>query len=362
MTPAAESNEKLSKVLSERAALEERLQNEKGEMPDATVARYEKAYATLQRSLGRLFKEAPGDAERITVMLEMLKILENRLVYLQNFSPEPAQDEKMLAQLVSRFIDELAAEHRSVLTPLEATYYRGIAALYAGDLTIARESFQAACASEESDEANDIKYKAYVILGNLSHQQSDFQEAKKLHDESMKYSHHRNVTAQALAFRALNSYALKDLDGALALFEEALGLFDRNEPFFNSYFHRNSLLFCGSIHFDRREFQRAESCYREVLGVVESHSYDSFDALSQLGRVCYSTSRFDEAAEHFRKAIETHKLSENESLVDTYYWLARTHLKRNDKVAARPYLEKIAASSVQYDKRPQAEAMLRQVS
>ena len=33
----------------------------------------------------------------------------------------------------------------------------------------AREGFSAACASEESDEANDIKYKSYVILGNLSH-------------------------------------------------------------------------------------------------------------------------------------------------------------------------------------------------
>jgi hypothetical protein len=38
--------------------------------------------------------------------------------------------------------------------------------------------------------------------------------------------------------------------------------------------------------------------------------------------------------------------------VDTWFWLARTHVKRNDPKAARPYLEKIAASEVKYEKKP----------
>lgn len=346
-------------VLEERTALEDRLQKETGQLSQADSARYEGAYTNLQKSLAQLFKGATDNPQRITIMLEMMRILENRLVYLQNFIIDSTSDNRTLAQLVTSFIDQVAGTAAGVLTPLEAIYYRAVAALYAGDVGKARDGFNAACASEESDEANDIKYKSYVILGNLSHEESDYRGAQQLHDQSLKYSQNDNVTAQALAFKALNAYALKDEDEALKLFEEALSLFDRNEPFFNSYFHRNSLLFCGSIFFARKQYSRAEACYRQVLEVVEHQSYDYFDALSQLGRVCYSTGRFDDAADSFRRAIETHKFSENEYLIDTYYWLGKTHLKRNDASAARSYLEKVTKSEVKYDKKTQAEELLR---
>src|SRR5213595_1146722 len=111
-----------------------------------------------RNDVAALFKETVDDGQRITVMLELMRILENRLVYLHNFIVDPTSDNRVLAQLVTKFIDQLAERESRVLTNLEATYYRAVAALYAGDLARAREAFTAACASEESDEANDIKY------------------------------------------------------------------------------------------------------------------------------------------------------------------------------------------------------------
>ena len=200
------------------------------------------------------------------------------------------------------------------------------------------------------------------MLGHLSHEDHDYAKAKDLHDQSLRYSQNSNVTAQALALKALNSYALGDPDEALHLFQEALELFDPNRPLFNSYFYRNALLFCGAIHFDRREMEKAEGYYRRVLESVEQHSYDFFDALTHLGRIYYAQQKFDDAVKSFEKAIQTHHFSENEYLVDTWFWLARTHVKRNDPKAARPYLEKIAASEVKYEKKPQAVEMLQKIA
>ncbi len=349
-------------LLDQRIALETKLQNEKGELSDAATGRYDDAYAALQRQLASLFKETGDDSQRITIMLEMMRILENRLVYLQNFIVEPSSDNRILAQLVTKFIDQMNREGRSVLTSLEATYYQAVASLYAGDPARARQGFREACASEESDEANDIKYKSYVLLGHLSHEEHDYAGARELHDQSLRYSANNNVTAQALAFKALNSYALHDQEESLRLFEEALHLFDPNQPFFNSYFFRNALLFCGAICFDRKQYDKAEEYYRRVVSSVEQQSYDYFDALSHLGRIQYVGGRFDEAAASFERALETHKFSENEYVVDTFFWLARTHLKRNDREAARAYLQKIAASDVRYEKRPQAVELLAKVS
>jgi len=348
-------------LINQRVELETKLQNERGELSDASTSRYDDTYAGLQRQLAALFKDTSDDSQRITIMLEMMRILENRLVYLQNFIVEPSSDNRILAQLVTKFIDQICRDGRTVLTTLEATYYRAVAALYAGDLGRAREGFRDACASEESDEANDIKYKSYVLLGHLSHEERDFAGARELHDRSLRYSANDNVTAQALAFKALNSYAIQDHTEALKLFEEALRLFDPNKPFFNSYFFRNALLFCGSIHFDRQQHDKAEEYYKRVLESVEQQSYDYFDALSHLGRIQYMQGRFDEAVTSFERAIETHKFSENEYVIDTFFWIARSHLKRNDRVQARTYLEKVAASDVRYEKKPQAMELLQKV-
>ncbi|HEX7154542.1 MAG TPA: tetratricopeptide repeat protein [Thermoanaerobaculia bacterium] len=353
---------RIRQFVEQRVALENQLTNEKGEIPDATVRRYDEQYQTLQRHLANLFGEAGQDQDRITIMLEMMRILENRLVYLQNFIVDPSSENRILAQLVTKFIDTLSRQKSNVLTTLEATYYRAVAALYAGDLGKAREGFAAACESEESDEANDIKYKSYVILGHLSHEGGDFAAAKDLHDQSLRYSQNNNVTAQALALKALNAYALQDYDEALHLFGEALALFDADQPFFNSYFFRNALLFCGAIHFDRRDYPKAEEFYRRVLDNVEQTSYDYFDALSHLGRIHYAQQRFEDAIGAFEKAVQTHRFGENEYVVDTWFWLARCHLKRNDVGEARRYLEKIAATDVRYEKKPQAVELLQRIA
>lgn len=353
---------RLNELVQQRVELERNLQNEKGELSLARRREFEQLYAGLQRGLLQLFRQAPDDRTRVTLMLEVMRILENRLVYLQNFTADPSNDQKMLASLVTKFIDEMMKSGSGVLTHLEATYYRAIGSLYAGDVSSARDGFRSACESEESDEANDIKYKSYVLLGNLSHEEKDYAGARELHDKSLQYSQQTNVTAQALAFKALNEYALHAYDEALSLFEKSLTLFDRDQPFFNSYFYRNALLFCGSIYFDRKDFKKAEGFYSRVVTEVEPHSYDSFDALSHLGKIHYMDGKFDEAASRFTEAVGSHKLTENEYLVDTYFWLARTHLKRNAPGEARTYLEKVTGSDVMYDKKPQAEQLLRQIA
>ncbi len=352
---------RIKNLVDQRVELETKLQNEHGELSDSATRRYDDSYAALQRQLAALFKEAGDDSQRITIMLEMMRILENRLVYLQNFTVDPSSDNRILAQLVTKFIDQLARDRSSVLTPLEATYYGAVAALYAGDAARARDQFREACASEESDEANDIKYKSYVMLGHLSHEERDYAGAKELHDQSLRYSQNDNVTAQALALKALNSYALHDYDESLHLFEESLRLFDVNQPHFNSYFYRNAVLFCGAIYFDRKQYDSAEKYYRKVVEIVEQNSYDSFDALSHLGRIHYAKGQYDQAVTTFEQAIATHKFNENEYIIDTYFWIARSHLKRNNAAEARLYLEKIAASDVRYDKKPQAVELLQKV-
>ena len=354
--------ERMKAVVDQRVALETRLKNETSELSDSRARLYDHEYSDLQKRLAALFKETKNDSQRIAIMLELMRILENRLVYLHNFVVDATSDNRVLAQLVTRFIDQLAEEQSTVLTKLEATYYRAVASLYAGDIAKARAGFGDACASEESDEANDIKYKSYVILGHLSHEERDFAKAKQLHQESLRYSQNSNVTAQALALKALNTYALGEADDALHLFQESLQLFDSHQPFFNSYFFRNALLFCGAIYFDRRDFSNAEQYYRRVVDSVEQHSYDFFDALAHLGRIYYTQQRYDDAAASFEKAVQTHRLTENEYLVDTWFWIARTHLKRNDPAQARPYLEKIAASEVKYEKKPQAVEMLQKIA
>lgn len=352
----------LNDLIDERVALEARLQNEPGQLSESRAHEYESRYVALQRKLSAMFTGTKNEAERITVMLEMMRILENRLVYLQNFVVDPTSDNRVLAQLVTRFIAELAEHRSTVLTPLEATYYSAVAALYAADIPAARKGFASACASEESDEANDIKYKSYVILGNLSHEERDYATARDLHHESLRYSPNANVTAQALALKALNSYALGDHGEALHLFREALPLFDQNQPFYNAYFLRNALLFCGAITFEQGEFDAALDYYRRVVSAVEPQSYDAFDALTHLGRIHYRRQEWDDALAAFDKAVQAHRFAENEYLVDTWFWIARTHLKRDDRDQARGYLEKIAASEVPYDKKPQAAELLRKIA
>src|SRR5205814_3821627 len=136
-------------LVNRRIDLESALQREKSELSEARLRDYDDQYARLQRGLAAAFKETRDDQQRITVMLELMRILENRLVYLHNFIVDPTSDNRVLAQLVTKFIDQLAATQSTVLTKLEATYYRAVAALYAGDMAEAGDGFRDACASEE---------------------------------------------------------------------------------------------------------------------------------------------------------------------------------------------------------------------
>jgi len=72
-------------LVDQRVALETKLLSEPGELAEAAAVDYDRQYEAIQRQLANLFRDAADEPERITVMLEMIRILENRLVYLQNF-------------------------------------------------------------------------------------------------------------------------------------------------------------------------------------------------------------------------------------------------------------------------------------
>src|ERR1051326_1950826 len=116
----ADLTHRLHDLVNERVSLETKLQREPGELSDASAEQYDRQYAQLQRQIAALFREATDDQQRITLMLELIRILENRLVYLHNFIVEATPDNRVLAQLVTRFIDSLAGrseEHTSELQP-----------------------------------------------------------------------------------------------------------------------------------------------------------------------------------------------------------------------------------------------------
>src|SRR5881397_2447131 len=117
----------ITSLVDERVALETRLQNEPGELTEALARKYGDDYSALQRKLAGLFKSTTDETQRITLMLELMRILENRLVYLHNFIVDPTSDSRILAQLITQFIEQLAAQRSKVLTNLEATYYRAVA-------------------------------------------------------------------------------------------------------------------------------------------------------------------------------------------------------------------------------------------
>ena len=86
----ADQTARIKQLVDERIALESQLQNEHGELSDSASKRYDDSYAAIQRQLAMLFKDTREDSQRITIMLEMMRILENRLVYLQHFIVDPS--------------------------------------------------------------------------------------------------------------------------------------------------------------------------------------------------------------------------------------------------------------------------------
>ena len=352
------SGNRLQQLSEERIALEERLQQGGGAATQKSRSEIELAYDRLHRELLSLFRQASERDQRTEIILELVRILENRLVYIQNYIAEPTPDLRHLASRAGEFLESLMNEGEGRMSRLESSYYRAILSLHGGDLEKARRLFQEACESEESDEANDIKYKSYVILGNLSHEEQDFAAAKDMHHKSLEFSQSTNVSAQALAFKGLNSYALGDADEALQLFIQALALFDPEQPFYNSYFHRNALLFCGLIHYERRELDEAAQYYSRVLDAVDPESFDYFDAQARLGRIHFATGRFPEAAEAYETALAAPQVHENDYMLDTRYWLARTYLETGEEEKARTCLQSITSSPVAYARKDKAQELL----
>ena len=119
---------RIKELVDQRVALESRLKNETSELSDSRARVYDHEYSDVQKKLAALFKETQNDSQRIAIMLELMRILENRLVYLHNFTVDATSDNRVLAQLVAHFIDELASDNSTVLTKLESTDYRRLAA------------------------------------------------------------------------------------------------------------------------------------------------------------------------------------------------------------------------------------------
>lgn len=361
MNSPSHRNESLEQLREMRLDLERELQESEHDLTAAEAGQALGRHRRLRKGLLHLVATSGDESIRINSVIEVIRSLENELIYLHNFLVAPEDQDAKLARKLEALVQQISDTPAVPLSRLETTYYLGVLSLYEGELENARSFFEEVCESEESDEANDIKYKSFVMLGHLSHVQEDYERARDLHDQSMQYTHSPNVMAQAFALKALNSYALQKRDEALEMFEKALELFRVNEPFYNEYFHRNSLLFCGAILFDREEYDRAARYYEEVLDHVENSSYDYFDALVQLGKIRFAGGDFEEAAKILERATEKQE-NENEYLLDTLYWLARAQLKIERTGDAKKCLEKVVASPVDYQKKSQAEQLLAQVS
>src|SRR5437764_15138188 len=104
----------INELVEQRIALETRLQNERGPISEAGARSFDDEYSAIQRKLAGAFKSAEAEPDRIAVMLELMRILESRLVYLHNFIVDPTSDNRVLAQLVTRFIDELSGREARV--------------------------------------------------------------------------------------------------------------------------------------------------------------------------------------------------------------------------------------------------------
>lgn len=360
-TEESSFEESLGAIASDRADLQSSVREAEARGGESELIALERRHDDLIRRILTLIRDASSETERSIAMVELMRALEERLVDLRNFSPEGSGRLSKLGELVIEYMDAGAAAQLS-LSPLERTYYRAIGAIYAGRTGEAAAGLQAACESEESDETNDIKFKAYVMLGNLSHDERKFETARELHDRSLQYAREGNVTAQALAFKALNAYAVGDEDEALSLFDRALELFAPDQPFYNAYFHRNALLFTGSIQYQRKSWSESESAYRKAVAHVEPESFDRYDALAQLGRICYSTGRWSEAIQLFRDALKIEAAAQTEYHLDTRFWLARAHVKEGRLPEARELLREVINSDVPYERRPQAEALLARCS
>ena len=143
-----------------------------------------------------------------------------------------------------------------MLTTLEATYYRAVAALYARRL---------------GDGARGVQ-RGVRVRGVGRGQRHQVQVVRHPRAPLARGARLRQGEGPARPVDALLAERQRHGAGAGAEGAELVrarritttrcissrkrsALFDENKPFFNSYFFRNALLFCGAIHFDRQRLR-----------------------------------------------------------------------------------------------------------
>src|SRR5688572_26478847 len=111
--------------------------------------------------------------------------------------------------------------------------------------------------------------------------------------------------ADVLTARGLALMESKDLDGALAAFDEAVRLLPDAERFA----HR------GDCHFSRKEFNRAEADYCAAIELAQ----DVASYLFRRGRLYCEVDRYDEALRDLNEAIRL-----DPEPAEAYYWRGLT--------------------------------------
>src|SRR3954454_13990822 len=89
----------ITSLVDQRVALETKLQNEPGEISESRAPQYGDEYNALQRKWAGLFKQSNDETQRITLMPELMRILEKRLVDLHTFIVGITADNRILAHL-----------------------------------------------------------------------------------------------------------------------------------------------------------------------------------------------------------------------------------------------------------------------
>src|SRR5512140_3792905 len=110
----ANTAERLKKLIDQRIDVERQIQGEKN-IGEREADRFVREYGRIQRELAMVARDAGSDSsDRIAAMLELIRILENKLVYLENFTVEPSTEDRTFAALVRRFIEEITKQSTNI--------------------------------------------------------------------------------------------------------------------------------------------------------------------------------------------------------------------------------------------------------
>ncbi len=298
------------------------------------------------------------ESTRLSASVEIARVLDLKLTRLRNYTLEPTSDAKSLA-VGLRSIFEEAGSSRLGLGEVEAAYLEAVLAVYAGEATSGLTILDCVFEAEGNEVGLEaLRYHAHMIASHLRHEASEFAMARTHAEKAADLATSANQTAQALAVVGVNSFALGEHDRAMRELEDALRYFAVEEPLFNPYFFRNTLLLCGLICFERLDDEAAESYCRRALEHTEPSTYDAFEVWSRLGRVLYRKGQIEEAADAFEKGIVAYRHAESEIFLDVCLWLARACIDLENLDRARALLLRIVTSDVEYPAKEDARSLL----